>query len=461
MIEFVLGKTGSGKSLFSTEEFVVKELLNENTYIISNLPLNMGEINAYFQRHWPTKDVNCMERVRVLNDREARRFYLHREVGVDFAEPSKAELADPDFGWLQPIVAAANASKNRLIYVIDEAHIFFDAREWAHVSGAMNTILSQHRHIGIDRIVFVTQFLDQVEKRLRLHAVNFYECQNWGMKRISMFKLPKIFTITVTSKPPPYPADYKFKRKHDPEIMKLYDTTAGVGMTGGRPPEVKKVKGISVWWFFAAALVVALVLAVGPEMGLRAYWKSIGATPDKPSPRVEGVTPDRLGVRPDSAAAVGVVPSVGAVTSPEQGPHVPAIPESTPPPAVSMPIVREKPQIWVTGYATLGDKMRLQLSDGSVITREDLVRDMANLKAGHYHGGVSYIGRTFIEMSDGTRYHFRPPERKEPVAEKEVLTKDGKSAGMKEHGEEVSSTATLAGDSATSEITNPNKEIKK
>lgn len=395
MIEFVLGKTGSGKSLYSVSEYVLKELLNENTFIITNLSLLPGEVNAYFQRNFGDRPINAVSRIRLLSDRESRRFYLHRETGVDLSEPTKAELADPDLAWLGAHVSAANASKWRLIYIIDEAHIFFDAREWANVSGAMNVVLSQHRKIGIDRVVFVTQFLKQVELRLREHAAQFSECQNWGMKRFSVFRLPSVFTVSVTYKAPPCPPEYTLRRRFDREIAACYDTTAGVGITGGRPPEVKKQTGIP-WWIVIVLLVaLGVFLFFGPEWVIKGLFHRLTNTTAAVAPTGQTVSAVPPGPKPDirETARAAREKAAGSGESTVTAKPIPPT------------IVEKKPDIWVTGYAQLGNRFRLQMSDGSVVTEMDVVRPGSR---------IAYVGRTFVEMDEGTRYHFRPSQRVGP-----------------------------------------------
>lgn len=397
MIACVLGKTGSGKSLFCTSEFVIDRLLGDaDAYIVAFLPLKMDELNAYFQENYPGRSINCLERVRLLSAREARRFYCHRETGVDLPEPSKADLADEDLVWVQSWANIADKSHWRITYIIDEAHIFFDAREWAKVGAAMNTICSQHRKLRVDDIVFCTQFLKQLELRLREHCAQFYECHNWGMKRFSFFKLPTFFTVSVTSKPPPYPLDYTMRRRFDLKIAKCYDTTAGAGLTGGRPPEVIKRKGISLWWAVPFAVLLGLVLFFGPD---RVVAWFLGNTVRKPTPAQRPA----VGKGGESVARGGSYSELSALGGLKGGQDVAERHTTLKADGGALARVMEAiPEVYPTGSARRGARIIIQFSDGSRMTAEEFLRAGARVK---------WVGMTYIEMTDGTRIHFRPLQK--------------------------------------------------
>lgn len=389
MIATVLGKTGSGKSRFLTEEFVIKRLLeDDDTYIITQLPLNLGELNAYFAEQYPGKPVHCLDRIRILTHAEAREFFCHREIGVDLPMPTKAQLDAPETGWLKPWDEAATRSRWRITYIIDEAQIYFDSREWAKVGRAMNDVISQHRKLKIDDIIFATQFLKQLELRLREHSALFYECMNWGMRSVGWFKAPRIFTVRVTSKPPPCEADYTIKAKLDLKVAKCYDTTAGVGIQGGRKPEVIKRRGMNMLWLIPIILVAIVLLAYGPEAVFA--WATGAKKKPSESHSAEGA---HVGpARAVTVSAKGLVLAAeggtgrGADRSGERVAEAPAV-------------VEKSPEVYPTGWAKLGRRFIVQLSDGSRLTEEDMDRP---------GGKIAYYGLNFIELKTGLRVRYKP-----------------------------------------------------
>lgn len=256
MIEFKLGKTGSGKSYLCVKE-IIDFLLGTDCYVVTNMPLVMAELNEYFAREYPGRPVHAVHRVRLLEKEETREFYLHREIGNDLKPVSKQQeklMQFPDFE------GAALKSGKPVVYVIDEAHIYFDSRAWAEVGLTMNYYCSQHEKFKA-HIILCTQFLKQVELRLREHAVEFNECINHGMRSFLLWKQPKYFTVVKTYKAPPCPAEHTERYTLDPKIAKCYRTTGGVGIDGKVDARfAKKRKGLPIWTvpIFAVAVIAFL-----------------------------------------------------------------------------------------------------------------------------------------------------------------------------------------------------------
>ena len=61
-IHFISGKPGGGKSLYATK-LVFEELRFGARHIVTNLALNIGELNAYYQAHFD--DPVCLHRFHV------------------------------------------------------------------------------------------------------------------------------------------------------------------------------------------------------------------------------------------------------------------------------------------------------------------------------------------------------------------------------------------------------------
>jgi len=390
MLEIILGKTGSGKSMLGTSQYVIDEIVGpqgDDVYFVTNLPLNLGELNLYLQEQYPNRSFDITNRIRFLSDEETGEFYLHREAGVDLIPPTKEQLKEKGFKWLAQWQEAVDASPWRIVYLIDEAHLFFDAREWANVGPVMNAVISQHRKLKTDRIVMLTQFLKQLELRLREHAVFFHECNNWGMRRLLWWKLPRVFNVTTTTRPPPYPADHSKQIRFNPRIARCYDTTAGVGLRGGRAPEVIKRGGLPWWTAVLGILLLAVGLFFGPEKALGFILRKVSGDAANPPTSVPVAVPVRGLPAGDSRGPV----------APAGGGYGVA---AAPLPVLPLPLIEPRPAIWPIGWAKLGSRVRVLLSDGSVLGEYDLAKGEEK--------GIKILGNKRVVMTDGTVYHYRP-----------------------------------------------------
>lgn len=333
MIEFFLGKTGAGKSYLAIKEIRNFLVSSDDGYVVTNLAIDLGALNAYLARRYPKRSIDVINRVRILSDSEARYFYLHRERGVDLHMTTKEEQDRLEF---PPFSEAANNSQF-VLYVIDEAHIFFDSRAWGQVGLTLNFFASQHRKFRCD-IIFVTQFLDQCEKRLRLHATRYIECSNWGMRQWMFWRLPKRFRTAETYKQPPCPAETSGSCQMEIDLANCYDTSAGVGVRGGRAPERVRRKGLPFWTLPATVLAIVGVLYLFADTVVPNALNSIGGS-------VKDMTAEV------STAVTAVVPSV--------------VNDSTAP-----GVNKEQPR-YMSGYMVRGDRALVSFTDGSVIDSSD------------------------------------------------------------------------------------------
>jgi len=348
MIEFFLGKTGGGKSYHALRRVVSELVSDDSCVVVTNLALNLDKLNAYLKKKYANLEPDVVGRVRLLSDDETREFYLYRHHGCQLPAVSKEEeqrMIFPAFGE-----AVKNAP--RVLYVIDETHLFFDSREWAKVGLTLNFFASQHRKFKCD-IVFITQFLDQVEKRLRQHATQFTECINYGLRRFALWSLPRMLQTRVTYKAPPCPSDYTATYRIDPELAACYDTTAGVKVAGGGKPEFVRQTGLP-WW--TAVILIGLVVWGGLQLpwllgkGIAMMTKS---TTEAAAAEITGKTAP--------LSAVPVQTPQPAANASKQAAIV--IPEA--------PRVKVSP-LRVVGYVAKGDnRILLTLSDGRKLSERD------------------------------------------------------------------------------------------
>lgn len=298
MVEMFTGLPGAGKSYAGTLR-VVHVLENTAQVVVTNSALNLDELNAYFQERG--KSVDVFSRVRLISVAEAREFWRFRGEFTVLPESRRgprrfpeemskrgasAGASDEDRPNSAEVVDVVNALRRQdglesvgVFYLIEEAHLLFDARAWQNTAATLTFYNSQHRKY-LDDLVFVTQFLKLIEVRVRGFAENFYVFRNFaGRRAFQLLRMPArmreckygVDPSGVGASP-----DFEVWRKLDPRIGRLYNTMAGVGVSGASQAEVRKVSGFSLpWWSPIAALVA---VGVGFWAVSRVFVNSVGNT---------------------------------------------------------------------------------------------------------------------------------------------------------------------------------------
>jgi len=282
MIEMMTGLPGAGKS-YGTLCRIMEVLETTDKYVVTNVALLLDNLNAYYQkRHNEGKPfIDVFARVRLITTAEAREFWRFR--GTFTVLPSKS-LKKKRKGPLEPlpeqdedelntakVVDLVNAwiVENQgylpgVFYVIEEAHILFDARSWQTTEGTLTFYNSQHRKYRDDAL-FVTQFLKLVETRVKGFAENFYVYRNFAGRKVYQFlRMPsrmRELKFPVDPNTPGARSDEERWRPLDLERAACYNTMAGVGVRGAAKPEERNVRGFSLpWWTPIGALVIGGIL---------------------------------------------------------------------------------------------------------------------------------------------------------------------------------------------------------
>lgn len=165
-IHFVTGKPGGGKSMFGTH-LLVRDLVQTKRTVVTNIPLNIGNLNRYIQMKFPDADVDIHERVIMLEHADVFEFYRIRSGGLILpASPDKVreerapKMKKEEFVNVMQEhflkLTLKDEYKVPCSYHIDEAHTYFDAREWADTGRGLTYYCSQHRHLH-DEICFYPQ----------------------------------------------------------------------------------------------------------------------------------------------------------------------------------------------------------------------------------------------------------------------------------------------------------------
>lgn len=348
-IHFISGKPGGGKTLYSVK-LIVEELLYGTRPIFTNVPLDVGRLNEYLQQQYPKKAIDVVGRVRLLNEDETASFWTYRAGGVRVRQLTKAEWAAggrPDY---------THVSDGGVMYVIDEVHNYFNARQWALTGQDVLFYLSQHRHLG-DTVVCITQAVGNVDRQFRSVAQDFTYLRNMVKEKQGLFRMPGIFVRRTYGSPPTdtsVPMETGTFRLDVSGLASCYSTVAGVGIheRAGSADVGERRKGIHWAWFFVGVGLLA--------------WFLFGMLP--------GLIAKQFDTNPMTLGSGPVVKPAGGPVVLPPGP----VPVAPPPPVVLgpgsvglVPPARPtEPELYLVGVVTLGGG-RVYLSDGRCIEASD------------------------------------------------------------------------------------------
>jgi len=291
-----LGLPGDGKSLSGVKR-LVKELVETKRHIITNLPLEMGELKSYMVKNHGA-DFDCETRVVHLEQKQVRKFWLRRANGaclLDIPEEQYGRNQTPDltttYGWKQaepggfairPDLAEVflpdiqeylkrgeleRGTAEGVLYIIDEAQNFWPSRSYQTTPKGLMFYLSQHRHLG-DDCVFITQKETQVEKVVRNLVAQYWVFRNLGNRQRMGFRLPGgMFSYARFAEPPGgvgalYEATGVF-RLDAVGLGQCYRTADGVGVGGPTMTADTKQKKDGKHWSIGVAIIVAILLLIG------------------------------------------------------------------------------------------------------------------------------------------------------------------------------------------------------
>jgi hypothetical protein len=329
MIRVFTGKPRQGKSYHACC-WALEELRDGERNVVTNLPLDLSEMNAYFQRP-KMKFADVYKRVQILSKAEAQQFWRYRGPGFESAGPGMNDL---EAFW------ASEAESSGVLYIIDEAHLLFDARTFKSSEQALTVYNSQHAKLR-DDCIFVTQFLGLIEKRVRGFAEYFHVFRNFkGVKTMQLLRMPVRIREQIYSVEPGGPGvkpDEEHWHKMDLAKANCYHTMTGIGLAGGKKLDKRETKGLVLpWW-------IVLVAIGGIGCGIVLLPKLLAG---------------RL--------ASGFM----KVASPHVGPAVELpVPSSSIIPPKASEIDSSAGMI---GYVIIGDSVEVRLSDGRILTKSDI-----------------------------------------------------------------------------------------
>lgn len=365
-IHIILGKPGSGKSLYGVH-MVIRQLRETGRNIVTNLPLHPGRLNEYLQQRFPKENLRMVQRLRVMTDEEMREFWKFR------GPPLVTEYDAPE---QVPENARFGDDKGRgVAYFLDEAHIAFNARDWAVLGRGAIHYMSQHRKLG-DIVFPITQAVGNLDKQFRSVAEDFTVMKNEAVAKLGPFRGAARFKRTSFYSEPSnnaQPFEVATFRLDKDGIASCYDTARGIGVHGSKADIGRRAAGISIYWVFPIVLAIALAVVAVPYFLGRAATSFVAGGPAKTS---KG---DKTAVQAAAPVASSPASSVGR----------PAAASSA-----SLGVPRDGSAVWVVGSVVQGDRYLVILSDGRRFSEEELE--------------LSRATRAFVETKSGERFYWRP-----------------------------------------------------
>ncbi len=164
------GKPGAGKSYFATRLIIAEILKGSNRTIVTNVPINKKVLREYVKKDFTIYDLPTFS--------DNRFFFANRghyqitienaSENLDFSE----KLQDDDDG---------------VLYIIDESHLYFNARNWKHMQGATLSYITFIRHIG-DTCIYMCQKFSDIDSQFRGKTQAFHLLRNLAKEKFGWFK---------------------------------------------------------------------------------------------------------------------------------------------------------------------------------------------------------------------------------------------------------------------------------
>ena len=220
------------------------------------------------------KPVDFNQRLRLLKHDEISKFYLHVP-NRDLPElqetlPGRKPVSVPDL--------TARNGDGGCVFIIDEIHNYFSARNYLEAGPGVERYQSQLRKLN-DDMWMISQHLEKVDKNFRRNATRTFEMRNMSKQKLwvgvtlkERFDWAQYPGIPSKNDKPTEKGHFMLRERG---MCWLYDTMAGVGVTGGmKADQPPKGRHWSTWIF--VALLIAGVGFVFPRLMMHGFGFGVG-----------------------------------------------------------------------------------------------------------------------------------------------------------------------------------------
>jgi hypothetical protein len=207
VINAITGVPGEGKTCFSVQHIILKELMHGDRPIFSNVAWHNEEVIKFCDSYGYEVD-------------PGRLFTLQEDQIGNFWE----------------------YTPHNCLIVLDEVAEFFNSQAWKDIGPKAGAYARQHRKLGHETYLIV-QDLGHIYKQFRDMVFEEIRIVNLSNRSFGPFKLPKFFLAKWIVKDNGNVQQTKLYR-FNTEVFKTYSTLATVGglLTTGKEVEVKATK---------------------------------------------------------------------------------------------------------------------------------------------------------------------------------------------------------------------------
>lgn len=260
----IYGKPGGGKSYWTTARVILDEILTTDRVIVTNVVLRIDawvpylvkigrpEI-AFHERVLLIGDDNVRLNGALYGDEDVKNFWRFR--GVDQILPALTDEQIKE--GVRPEIEPGRG----VHYVLDELHEHLNSRQWMKTGALLLWYIAKHRHYG-DDVTWITQSVANVDKQFRSVTQDYTLVRNYGKEKFRGFRKGNKFqAVTFLDYDPGEKLTPQSSEtfKLDLEIANLYHTS----VKGGDADKGEKVKGLHVYWIYAAVVALVVAVAVG------------------------------------------------------------------------------------------------------------------------------------------------------------------------------------------------------
>lgn len=164
------GKPGAGKSYFATRVIIAEIMEGKNRPIVSNVPINKEKLRQYTGKDF---------------------YYYPLETYTDnkafFSNRGYYNLEVDDLGANVDFAPLLKEDDEGVLFIIDEAHLYFNARNWKHMPQATLSYITTIRHVG-DSLIWMCQKFSDIDSQIRGKTQAFHLLRNLEKEKLGMFK---------------------------------------------------------------------------------------------------------------------------------------------------------------------------------------------------------------------------------------------------------------------------------
>jgi len=361
-IEFVTGLPGHGKTLFNVHSIVRRLESTDRRQVTTLTELKLPELTHFINKRNPKRGIDLPRRLSFIEKGNTAQFYRYRgeftlppppRLAKDMSDAERDALLSQYF---EPLTKGRGVD-----YVLTEAHRHFRSEAWSEMAAVTMFYLTQHRHFD-DNVTIETQLPKQVVVQLRDLADECHELRNHYREQFGWFRKPGKFKVRHFYRVPKTDSAEPYRTtefKLDPEgFANCYRTRGAVGEGTDTPETDPKPKALPFWTIWAAVALALVLLPLVIWGVIRGTGKALGAV---------------MSVTADATADVGEG-AFGEQDKPTPKPPKPPggawheQPAWQPPPSsAAQPVVKagQKLPPAVTGYMQAGDRLVIQLDDGT------------------------------------------------------------------------------------------------